>query len=182
VLRGLEEGGRIRRGYFVSGLGASQFAATAALEHLRALREGAQGEAELPAMALSACDPAQPYGSLLPWPACGLRPSRSAGAAVVLVDGRLTAFLPRSEHELATLLPELEPQRTRAAEALARALRDWLLRTRRSALPYELADGLPIARGPLGPFLKRAGFVPYGPGFRLSIAAAEPTPEEPTGA
>ncbi len=179
VLRGLEESGRIRRGYFVSGLGASQFAAPAALERLRALREGAAGEAELPAVVLSACDPAQPYGSLLSWPACRARLSRSAGAAVALVDGQLTAFLPRSERELVALLPELEPMRSRAAGALARALRDWMLRGRRSALPYETVDGLPIARSLLAPFLREAGFVPYGPGFRLLSAAAEGERQEP---
>lgn len=172
VLRGLEESGRIRRGYFVSGLGASQFAQPAALERLRALREGAAGEEQLPAVALSACDPAQPYGSLLPWPACGARLSRSAGASVVLVDGQLTAFLPRSGEQLTTLLPALEPQRARAARALARALREWLLRAKRSALPCQGVDGLPIARSPLAPFLEEAGFAPYGPGFRLPPAPA----------
>ncbi len=137
-----------------------------------ALREGAAGEEQLPGVVLSACDPAQPFGSLLPWPACSARLSRSAGAAVALVDGQLTAFLPRSGEELTTLLPALEPQRARAAEALARALREWLLRAKRSALPCQGVDGLPIARSPLAPFLKAAGFVPYGPGFRLYTAAA----------
>jgi hypothetical protein len=99
---------------------------------------------------------------------------------VALVDGQLTAFLPRSERELVTLLPELEPMRSRAAGALGRALRDWLLRGRRSALPYETVDGLPIARSPLGPFLRQAGFVPYGPGFRLVTSAADGDPGQPT--
>jgi hypothetical protein len=38
VLRAMEESGRIRRGYFVGGVGATQFALPAALDRLRALR------------------------------------------------------------------------------------------------------------------------------------------------
>ena len=39
VLKGLEENGRIRRGYFVAGLGATQFALPGALDLLRSLRD-----------------------------------------------------------------------------------------------------------------------------------------------
>ena len=39
VLRAMEEAGRIRRGYFVDGLGAAQFALAGALDRLRAERE-----------------------------------------------------------------------------------------------------------------------------------------------
>ena len=38
VLKALEESGRIRRGYFVGGLGATQFALPAAVDLLRQLR------------------------------------------------------------------------------------------------------------------------------------------------
>ena len=41
VLRALEEAGRIRRGYFVEGLGAAQFALAGAIDRLRAVREAA---------------------------------------------------------------------------------------------------------------------------------------------
>ncbi len=40
VLKALEESGRIRRGYFVAGLGATQFALPAAVDLLRSLRDG----------------------------------------------------------------------------------------------------------------------------------------------
>ncbi|TME20897.1 MAG: hypothetical protein E6I67_09165, partial [Chloroflexi bacterium] len=39
VLRAMEESGRIRRGYFVEGLGGSQFALPGAVDRLRSLRE-----------------------------------------------------------------------------------------------------------------------------------------------
>ena len=62
----MEENGWIRRGMFVAGMGAAQFAMTAAVDMLRSLR----AEPERPeALHLAASDPANPYGSLLPWPA-----------------------------------------------------------------------------------------------------------------
>src|SRR6185436_13613062 len=39
VLKAMEDAGRVRRGYFVAGLGAAQFAMPAALEMLRGMRE-----------------------------------------------------------------------------------------------------------------------------------------------
>src|SRR5439155_12117810 len=43
VLKAMEEAGRIRRGYFVAGLGATQFALPGALDLLRSLREPSDG-------------------------------------------------------------------------------------------------------------------------------------------
>ncbi len=57
----LEETGRIRRGYFVEGLGGSQFALPGAVDRLRAERNDRLA-------VLAATDPANPYGSVLPWP------------------------------------------------------------------------------------------------------------------
>jgi ATP-dependent Lhr-like helicase len=65
VLKGLEEHGRIRRGYFVAGLGATQFAMPGALDLLRSLRD-APDTAEV--AVLAATDPANPYGAALKWP------------------------------------------------------------------------------------------------------------------
>ena len=68
VLKALEESGRIRRGYFVAGLGATQFALPAAVDLLRSLRNGPP--LEKPEMVtLAATDPANLYGSVLRWPA-----------------------------------------------------------------------------------------------------------------
>ena len=69
VLKGLEENGRIRRGYFVAGLGATQFAMPGALDLLRSMRD-APDEAEV--AVLAATDPANPYGATLKWPAFAL--------------------------------------------------------------------------------------------------------------
>jgi ATP-dependent Lhr-like helicase len=71
VLAAFEEAGRCRRGYFVEGLGAAQFAADGAVDRLRAL----SGDSDQPAsgrapttLLLAAADPANPYGAAVPWP------------------------------------------------------------------------------------------------------------------
>ena len=92
VLKVLEERGQTRRGYFVAGLGAAQFSVPGAVDRLRAVRETPDPELhpdEVPAaIVLAATDPAQPYGAALPWPVSAGRPARSAGALVVLWQGR----------------------------------------------------------------------------------------------
>src|SRR5207302_2260294 len=65
VLKGMEETGRIRRGYFVAGLGATQFAMPGALDLLRSLRRAPD---EIEIAVLAATDPANPYGATLKWP------------------------------------------------------------------------------------------------------------------
>src|SRR5207245_7295231 len=54
VLRNMEEAGRVRRGYFVAGLGGAQFALPGAVDRLRA------ASAPVP-IVLAATDPANPY-------------------------------------------------------------------------------------------------------------------------
>jgi ATP-dependent Lhr-like helicase len=97
VLKALEERGRVRRGYFVAGLGAAQFALPGAVDRLRSFRE--VGET---VHVLAATDPAQPYGAALPWPESEGRPARAAGAHVVLIDGALGAYLERGAHSVVT--------------------------------------------------------------------------------
>src|SRR5207247_7705351 len=63
--RGLEEAGRMRRGYFVAGLGATQFALPGALDLLRSLR---QPPDDVEVTVLAATDPANPYGAAIRWP------------------------------------------------------------------------------------------------------------------
>ena len=137
VLKAMEETGRLRRGYFVAGLGATQFALPGALDLLRSLRD-APDEAEV--AVLAATDPANPYGATLKWPsgpATPLRragparrrgfgrrsaPARHVGATVILVDGALAAYLARGDRQLLTFLPDAEPERSKAGRAIARVL------------------------------------------------------------
>jgi ATP-dependent Lhr-like helicase len=177
VLRGLEEAGRVRRGYFVAGLGGSQFAHAGALERLRALKQADPDASQ--GVVLAATDPANPYGAALPWPKTETaRPMRAAGAHVALVDGALAAFLGKGEREIATFLPADEPGRSAVARALAEALARWAALTGRAVLGWAAADGEPFAASPLAPFLVEAGFVRSGPGFRLVESAEEESDEE----
>jgi ATP-dependent Lhr-like helicase len=172
VLKALEEAGRIRRGYFVAGLGGSQFAHPGAVDRLRAVREAPADAAT--AVVLAAGDPANPYGLALPWPREG-RAQRAAGAHVVLVDGELAAYVARGQREVAAFLPDDEPARTRMRSAAARGLAGWMARTGRSTLGWATQDA-PLNQQPLGAALREAGLMAIGPGFRLP-SAPPPAPE-----
>src|SRR5204862_7629140 len=91
VLRALEEAGRIRRGYFIDGLGAAQFALAGAIELLRSAREPGRAVADRAIHLLAAADPANPYGAAIAWPRHGEDDRRAlpraAGASIVLADG-----------------------------------------------------------------------------------------------
>jgi len=148
VLRALEESGRARRGYFVAGLGAAQFALPGAVDRLRAQRDAAPAEP----FVLAATDPAQPYGAALAWPepAPGaLRPTRAAGALVVLAAGEPAAYLDRSGRKLITFGPP-EPW----VDALARTVKDGRLRQ----LEVVEVDGVPVRDAPAAETLRAHGF------------------------
>ncbi len=67
VLKAMEEAGRLRRGYFIAGQGAAQFAVPGAEDRLRELDQRRADEAR-ETLVLAATDPASPYGSALRWP------------------------------------------------------------------------------------------------------------------
>ncbi len=120
VLRTMEEAGRIRRGYFVTGLGGAQFALPGAVDRLRSFREGSpDGPVTL---LLAATDPANVYGQALPWPVKG--PQRVAGAYVVLVDGAASLYVERGGKGLVALRPYDGSWEEQAVAALARLVED----------------------------------------------------------
>ena len=148
VLRALEESGKVRRGYFVDGLGAAQFAMPGAVERIRDLREPAR---ETSAIAVAAADPAQPFGAALPWPQGPGRPSRTAGAFVILVDGEAAAFLERGARSLITFGTESGAW----IDALATLVKDGRLRR----IELSRIDGAPAAESGFAQGLRDAGFV-----------------------
>ena len=186
VLKAFEEAGRVRRGYFVEGLGAAQFAAPGAVDRMRAIAAVRPVEEEpmwttpVPggwdtsrqrkrrdearAVVLAATDPANPYGAALPWPPSdgGHRPGRKAGALVVLVDGALVLYVERGGRTLLSFRDDdtcIGP----AVDALALAVRDGAL----GRLTVEKADGEPALTSALGLALEAAGFRPTPRGLRL---------------
>jgi ATP-dependent Lhr-like helicase len=144
VLSAMEETGRIRRGYFVEGLGAAQFASAGAVDRVRAFAARPDEDRQPPVgLVLAAADPANPYGAALPWPgAAGRsevlaaddepaspagptdrhRPARRAGALTVLVDGVAALYAERGGRSLLSFTPD--PQvLAAAAEALSERVR-----------------------------------------------------------
>ncbi|WP_432534597.1 ATP-dependent helicase [Kineococcus arenarius] len=183
VLAAFEEAGRARRGYFVEGLGASQFASTGAVDRLRdsarplggrspSQRRDERAEARPGALVLAATDPANPYGAALGWPerprasagASGHRPGRKAGALVVLVDGELALYVERGGRSVLSWGEEPDVLQA-AADALALAVRDGAL----GKLTVERADGAEVltAASPLGAALESAGFHATPRGLRI---------------
>ena len=175
VLRAMEEAGRARRGWFVHGLGATQFALPGSEERLRAFREPAPDAAPL---VLAATDPASPWGALLPWPETRTpaRPQRARGAQIVVRAGVPLAWLGRTERSLLTF----GTGQGTDLEAVALALAQLVLGGRRRALLVAQIDGEAAERSPLGAALLRRGFKATSRGLLLRRrgAAAEPSEDE----
>jgi ATP-dependent Lhr-like helicase len=145
ILRALEDQGKVRRGYFVAGLGAAQFALAGAVDRLR--RSTDDGET----IVLAATDPGQPFGASLPWPESDVRPSRSAGALVVLQDGRPLVFVERGGKSLVTF------EDAAVTPSWASALADTASAGR---VRFEITkiNGEPVSESPLTTHLEGAGF------------------------
>jgi len=151
LLRELEDGGMVRRGMLVTGLGAAQFAAPDTIDALRSFREPGPFTGRV----LTAVDPANPFGRVLPWPAHeASRPSRSAGAVVVIADGDCLAHLGRSGRSL-TLFPSDSPDR--AAAEVMRALGKATAQSRMARFRIEEINGIRATAHPLAMTLREAG-------------------------
>ena len=151
-LKDLETIGACRRGYFVEGLGGAQFALPGAVERLRELRT----EEEPEPLVLAAADPAQPYGSALPWPRrAGARAARVAGAQVVLLGGEAALFVERGGR---TLVPLREPDDEWLRPAVA-ALVEHVRAGGAKRLAVERFDGRPVTETEIMPLLVEAGFL-----------------------
>jgi ATP-dependent Lhr-like helicase len=107
-------------------------------------------------LALAAADPAQPYGAALPWPqgtgqGSG-RPSRTAGAYVVLADGEPAVFLERGARTLLTFAAGGDGA---WIDALASLVKDGRLRR----IELSKIDGEPVGGSAFAEDLRTAGFV-----------------------
>jgi ATP-dependent Lhr-like helicase len=196
VLKALEESGRIRRGYFVAGLGATQFALPAAVDLLRQLRS--ELTAEKPEFVqLAAADPANPYGSVLRWPDLPVAAedsesaprilTRATYAEVILRNGQLVAWLRRGNPNLLIFLPAEEPERSQVAAGLAHFFsargQERMRASSHEGALITTINGLPVAAHFIARFLMDAGFHPGPLGMHLrriplSLSHAEPNRPE----
>jgi ATP-dependent Lhr-like helicase len=194
VLKALEESGRIRRGYFVAGLGATQFALPAAIDLLRQLRIAPPQE-KPEFVQLAATDPANPYGSVLRWPELPVADedlettprvlTRAAYAEVILRNGQLVAWLRRGNPNLLVFLPAEEPERSQTAAGLAHFIctrgQERLRGASQQGVLITTINGLPVAAHPMARFLMDAGFHPGPLGMhlrRIPLPLAQPAPIE----
>jgi len=180
VLKALEESGRIRRGYFVAGLGATQFALPAAVDLLRQLRT--TPPAEKPEFVqLAATDPANPYGSVLRWPDLPVAEedietaprilTRAAYAEVILRNGQLVAWLRRGNPNILVFLPAEEPERSQVAAGLAHFMcsrgQEKMRLSSHQGVLITTINGQPVAAHPMARYLMDAGFHPGPLGMHL---------------
>ncbi len=183
VLSGFEETGRARRGYFIDGLGAAQFATGATVDRLRGFVADSEQVAPWKAVTLAATDPANPYGAALGWPrvngqdaaAAGTdtagvstsstivrhRAGRKAGALVVLVDGDLALYIERGGKSVLAFSAD-EGVLAAASASLVSTARRALGKLRVERVNGEFAVGTA-----LGHSLVEAGFVATPQGLRL---------------
>ena len=141
ALRRLEYAGTIRRGWFVRSLSGEQYALPEAVEMLRAGR-GADGSVKR-AVALSAADPANPYGAALA--RCGI--SRDPANVVVVRAGRVMLGLSARALVGAGALSESELE-----EALGAMV------AMRGKVTIETIDGLPALDSERVALLAAMGF------------------------
>jgi ATP-dependent Lhr-like helicase len=139
----MEDTGKVRRGYFIEGLGGAQFGMPGAIDRLRDVASSG-------VVTLAAADPANPYGAALPWPdhESG-SPGRRAGAYVVLADGHLVCFVERGAR---SVLSWSEDEASIVAGILDVAKR------RNKTTTIATIDGQSTLTSPLGAALLAAGF------------------------
>ncbi|GAA4480946.1 ATP-dependent helicase [Gluconacetobacter asukensis] len=164
IFRSMEDAGQILRGRFVEGLGASQFAERATVDRLRDLAD--TRSTDLTPVGLSAGDPANPFGTILPWPPhrSAIRPTRRAGAFVVIADGRLVLYLTQGGRNLLTYLDADDPAFADLLATSLAALAAALRREKHLLFTLELVDDRPVLTTHLNAALRACGFsmVPKG--------------------
>jgi ATP-dependent Lhr-like helicase len=150
VFSGLEDIGTVRRGYFIEGLGGAQFGLPGAIDRMRSTDPQ-------PLTVLAAADPANIYGSIVPWPDGPGRPNRRAGSRIVLLGGALIAWMDPAGKR--TLLFTEDP--VAGSEALT------MLATRHGRASISEIDGQAAHDHRLAPTLREVGFTPGYKGFTV---------------
>lgn len=157
ILRAMEESGRVRRGYFVEGLGGAQFASPGADDLVRQSKEDASGKQSVP-LTLSAVDPANAYGAMLKWPettSADTQPQRTTGSQVVLDEGQLLAVLNLRAGSIITFAVDDPNVRASRLERLAQTLEH--LAAERPVLITKI-EGAEPSSSPLASVLLKHGF------------------------
>ncbi|MEO8553037.1 MAG: DEAD/DEAH box helicase, partial [Kofleriaceae bacterium] len=153
VFRAMEDAGAVRRGYFVESLEGAQFAWPGAIDRLREVPRGQAQRVDV----LAAVDPANAWGSALPWPQLAdpdAKPARRSGATVVLVDGQLALWIEPKGRRIATAIGVPAEQ---TELALTVGLPQVAHKQRRRELLIETIDGVLAGQAPWAKNLLAAG-------------------------
>ncbi|MEU6578735.1 DEAD/DEAH box helicase [Streptomyces sp. NPDC046805] len=138
-------------------------------------RRGHRSSADSRAVVLAAADPANAYGSALPWPesptGAGHKPGRKAGSLVVLVDGELTLYMERGGKTLLAWpsAPDTEPADDARLRAAAEALSATAGAGALGRITVERINGGSALTSPIGTVLEGAGFIATPRGLRIRI-------------
>ncbi|MDF2627942.1 MAG: ATP-dependent helicase [Symbiobacteriaceae bacterium] len=152
TLKHMEMRGLVRQGYFIRDLSGAQFALPEAVEKLRAARDGG-GDAPAPGPTtrlVAACDPGNPYGSILPGAGRGTR------SYLVLEDGRPVLAIEASGKRISPLTPDLPQDRLFAALGSVKSLLAGPGAPRR--IDVESWGDTPIQDAPAAALLQQIGF------------------------
>lgn len=222
VLKRMEETGDLIRGIFVSGMSAAQFATKETVDALRRQRHQekpmagsdiVEGDREPRSAAnidtsdrgpsisvqhrtvvLDSLDPANLYGSTIPWPdvmpvsskrgeveetasgnkrASRFKPTRRAGTVVVIVDGSAVMYAaPHAHHlmvfDMSDASANTEEEIEHVVGSACAALVVYLRRTQRSSTTFTDINGVPLAKASrYTHMLRQAGFAPNPRGMTL---------------
>ncbi len=176
VLRAMEDAGTVRRGYFVENLEGAQFAWPGAIDRLR---EAPRSDARRVDV-IAAVDPANAWGSALPWPQLAdpdARPARRVGATTILVDGALAVWLEPKARRIVTAVG-VPPESIELA--LAVGLPRVAARQRRRELLIEAIDGEAPTSSPWARGLIAGGARVDYRGLVVSGSIAQVAPEAQT--
>lgn len=156
VYRNMEDVGRILRGRFVEGMGGTQFAERLTIDRLRELATIKPEKARFTPVALSASDPANPFGTQLPWPShvSSLVPTRRNGALIVIAGGILRLYLAQGGKKMIVWPDDDDAIAGQVFRALAVALR----REPRLHFTLEEINDTPVRQMPLFTLLRDVGF------------------------
>ena len=153
VYRAMEDTGAVRRGYFVESLEGAQFAWPGAIDRLREVPRGNAQHVDV----LAAVDPANAWGSALPWPQLAdpdAKPARRVGGTVVMIDGALALWVEPKGKRIATAMG-MSPESIELALSVGAPQLAW--KQRRRELTLEMIDGQPAGQSPWAKSLLAAG-------------------------
>ena len=168
VLKALEERGKVRRGFYVDTLGATQFAMPGLEARLR------QNEHQHAPVWISVLDPAQPHGSILNWPKdFPIKPTRSKGALIYMTHGEAIAVLLADRVRILVREPEDEAKFKWICQEMITALKSLPKQLKQRTVHIEKINGRKVSDFKGHDQFVRAGIASSSTGLQIRLTSAE---------